>query len=201
MQTNCASTSFVRTSSDLSEKQLCDNNGPTPTTKTVPFQECFLYDKATLENTILQQTGSFLPQPQLSKYKNRVVNLTPPAISKDTIAQEIVCTRPMRDGCFNISVEPISSKFESKKIINCYGHGGSGWTTLFGSVKKAIELFENENPQKDVPIRVIGSGCMGLTSAIELTRRGYNVAGIATKSLYDIPCKARGQGRVYLYVS
>lgn len=113
----------------------------------------------------------------------QVVKLTPPQISSATIAQEIVCTRPMRDGKFNISVEQTSGKI----IVNCYGHGGSGWTTLFGSVNKAIELFTKTNPDKSTPIRVIGSGCMGLTSAIELSRLGYNVAGITTKSLYDSP--------------
>ena len=45
-----------------------------------------------------------------------------------------------------------------KTIVNCYGHGGWGWTTLFGSVQYAIELFEKTNPSKDIPIRVIGWG-------------------------------------------
>lgn len=115
--------------------------------------------------------------------KPKIVRITPPKISFETIQQEVVCTRPMREGRFNISVERGSSK---KLIVNCLGHGGAGWTTLFGSVDLALQLFESEKPNKDTPIRVIGSGCMGLTSAIELARRGYRVAGITTKSLYDI---------------
>jgi hypothetical protein len=89
----------------------------------------------------------------------------------------------MREGKFNISLEQNSGK----TIVNCYGHGGSGWTTLFGSVNKAIELFQNTHPNKTTPIRIIGSGCIGLTTAIELSRLGYQVAGISTKNLYETP--------------
>jgi D-amino-acid oxidase len=113
----------------------------------------------------------------------KIVQLTPPTLTPETISEQIVCTRPMREGKFNISTE----SFGNKTLVNCYGMGGSGWTTLFGSVGKAIELFEQQNGDKSIPVRVIGSGCMGLTSAIELTRMGYKVAGITTKSLYDMP--------------
>ncbi|MES2272980.1 MAG: FAD-dependent oxidoreductase [Chlamydiota bacterium] len=113
----------------------------------------------------------------------KVVQLTPPTLNSETICEQIVCTRPMREGKFNISTE----SFGNKTLVNCYGMGGSGWTTLFGSVGKAIELFEQENKDKSIPIRIVGSGCMGLTSAIELSQRGYNIAGITTKSLYDMP--------------
>jgi hypothetical protein len=113
----------------------------------------------------------------------KIVKLTPPQITNETLSEKIVCTRPMREGKFNISMEQISGK----TIVNCYGMGGSGWTTLFGSVNKAIELYTKTNPDKTIPIRIIGSGCMGLTAAIELNRLGYNVVGISTKSLYDMP--------------
>lgn len=112
-----------------------------------------------------------------------VVRLTPPIINSDTIVQKIVCTRPMREGCFNISQEQIGSK----QVVNCNGHGGSGWTTLFGSVKKAITLFEESHPNRAEPIRILGSGCMGFTAAIELSRLGYQIAGITTTSIYDCP--------------
>lgn len=112
-----------------------------------------------------------------------VVKLDPPVITAETISEEIVCTRPMREGKFNISLENI----DDKTVVNCYGMGGSGWTTLFGSVQKAISLYTDTNPDKETPIRVIGSGCMGLTTAIELTRLGYKVAGISTKELYELP--------------
>lgn len=115
--------------------------------------------------------------------QTRVVKLIPPKIDESTISERIVCTRPMRDGKFNISLENDSGK----TIVNCYGHGGSGWTTLFGSVYKAIDLYENTHPNKKTPIQIIGAGCMGLTCAIELHNRGYNVVGITAKELYNIP--------------
>ncbi len=125
----------------------------------------------------------------LSATQPEIIKLIPPKITKETISEKIGCIRPMREGKFNISLEHTFNK----TIVNCYGHGGSGWTTLFGSVNKAIELFEQTNPSKDIPIRIIGSGCMGLTAAIELKRLGYQVAGISTKNLYDIPSwKAAG---------
>jgi D-amino-acid oxidase len=112
-----------------------------------------------------------------------VVFLTPPRITAESILEKVACTRPMRDGRFNISLQQVGKKI----IVNCYGHGGSGWTTLFGSIARAIELFKGIAPDPKIPIRVIGSGCMGLTSAAELARLGYQVAGISTKSLYDMP--------------
>lgn len=119
----------------------------------------------------------------LAAEERPVVHLTPPIIAPETIAEQIACTRPMRNGKFNISLD----EREDKTIIHCYGHGGCGWTTLFGSVQKAIDLFLSTNPSKDVPIRVLGAGCMGLTTAIELTRLGYQVVNITTKETINIP--------------
>jgi hypothetical protein len=119
----------------------------------------------------------------LSSEEPKVIKLTPPTITAQTIKQKLVCTRPMREGRFNISVEP----YADKTIVNCYGQGGSGYTTLFGSVGKAIDLFKQTNPDTSKPIRVIGAGCMGLTAAIELARAGYQVAGITAKDLYELP--------------
>ena len=109
----------------------------------------------------------------------RVVRLEPPRIQPSTILIKTPCVRPMREGRFNISLE----KLPHKQIVHCYGMGGSGWTTLFGSVGKAIRLLEDRR----APIRVIGAGCMGLTAAVELKRLGFPVVGIIAKELYDIP--------------
>ncbi len=125
----------------------------------------------------------------LSAKEPPIIKLTPPSITASTLSEKIVCVRPMREGKFNISLEQNSKK----TIIHCCGHGGSGWTTLFGSVDQAIKLFQQTNPNKATPIRVIGSGCIGLTTSIELCRLGYQVAGISTKNLYDLPSwKAAG---------
>lgn len=105
-----------------------------------------------------------------------MVRLQAPQISRKTLVQEVVCTRPTRAGCFKIELEQIGSK----QVINCTGHGGAGWTTLFGFIKQALK----QTP-KGHPIHIVGSGCMGLTAAIELKRQGAIVAGITTMSLYD----------------
>ncbi len=116
-----------------------------------------------------------------------VIKLIPPTISKETILQKMVGTRPMREGSINLSVEEYAHASHKKTIVNCYGHGGSGFTTLFGSVDAAIKLFIKTNPSKKSPIRVIGAGCIGLTAAIELKRQGYQVAGVTAETLYEIP--------------
>jgi hypothetical protein len=112
-----------------------------------------------------------------------VAHLEPPIISSETVAAYVRCTRPLREGKFNISVE----EKEGKTVVHCYGFGRSGWTCLFGAVNKAVTLFEQTLPSKETPIRVLGSGCMGLTSAVELSRRGYTVVGVTTKDLYNNP--------------
>lgn len=123
-----------------------------------------------------------------------IVKLTPPVLSDSTVLKEVICARPMREGRFNISTEIFCGDRGFKTIVNCYGHGGSGWTTLFGSVGKAIRIFQAACPlSQKRSIRVIGSGCMGLTAAIELTRQGYKVSRISTKELYDI-CSWRAAG-------
>ena len=55
-------------------------------------------------------------------------------------------------------------------------------------MQRAIELFEEQFPEsRKVPVRVIGGGIIGLTMAIELSLKGYEVTGITAKELYDIP--------------
>lgn len=112
-----------------------------------------------------------------------IAKLIPPVINARTVLDKLTCTRPVRRDRFNISYQIKGSK----KVFHCYGHGGSGWTTLFGSVNRALHLFEEKFPNCALPIRVIGAGCMGLTIAIELKRRGYKVAGITAKEEYDLP--------------
>lgn len=122
-----------------------------------------------------------------SSNPSHIIKLTPPIISPETLLQKIVGTRPMREGRINLSVIEEGTPHGSKTIINCYGHGGAGFTTLFGSVEKALQIFIDLKPSKILPIRIIGAGCIGLTAAIELKRRGYNVAGITAETLYAIP--------------
>lgn len=122
--------------------------------------------------------------PSLLHAGQRVERLVPPVISEESIDEKVACTRPMRKGKFKISAE----ERDGKLITHIYGHGGAGCTTLFGSVAKGIEAFEKQlNGREAGPIRVIGSGIIGLTTAIELTLKGYKVAGIKSEERFDIP--------------
>jgi len=109
-----------------------------------------------------------------------LVKLVPPKLNLSTVMRKMTGCRPMREGKFNISQEFTGNKC----IVHCYGHGGSGFTTLFGSVKRAIDLLLQSKAKGKV--RVVGAGCMGLTAAIELSRMGFDVRGITARDLYDI---------------
>lgn len=111
------------------------------------------------------------------------IKLKPPYIHPRCFEKKIVCTRPMREEKFNISVEHKGSK----TLVHCYGHGGSGWTTLFGSIKRALEQFSAINRSKSQPVAILGAGCMGLLMAIELTRLGFSVSRIIASKIYDTP--------------
>jgi D-amino-acid oxidase len=108
------------------------------------------------------------------------VTLKPPRI--DDIAVATACNRPRRAEGVNISLQTI----DNKTVVHCYGHGGFGFTTLFGSIQEALALLLATNPDKQTLICVIGSGCMGLTMAIELRRHGFDNVSIVTKEVFDI---------------
>lgn len=115
----------------------------------------------------------------------RIVHLTPPLLSLEHIKEKITCIRAHRERIFQVKTEMVNDTL----ICHNYGHGGAGWTFLFGCVNESIRQFEeqlNQNPSlKNKSIAVIGAGCFGLLTAIELSRRGYYVRIIA-QELHDI---------------
>ncbi len=122
----------------------------------------------------------------------RIVQLTPPALSAEHIKEKIICIRAHRERIFQIDAQ----KLHDKLIIHNYGQGGAGWTFLFGCVQEAIRKFEHEVVQnshyKNKPIAVIGAGCYGLLTAIMLARKGHRVRIIA-KETENLPShKAAG---------
>jgi len=122
----------------------------------------------------------------LTLFSTESIQLDPPRITPTTISEKIVSQRPLREECVRISKERLTTVDGTKTVVHCYGHCGSGWTMLFGSVKEAIDLFEEEEPVKSTPIHILGGGAIGLTMAIELSNRGYNVVGITATKFYDI---------------
>jgi hypothetical protein len=122
----------------------------------------------------------------------RIIPLTPPSVSEAHIQEKIVCIRAHRERMFNISTQVEYGKL----ICHNFGQGGAGWTFLFGCVNESIRQFEQQlaqNPHlKDKPICVVGAGCYGLLTAINLIRKGCTVHIIA-KEARDIPSyKAAG---------
>ncbi|KEQ16425.1 hypothetical protein GZ78_21410 [Endozoicomonas numazuensis] len=89
------------------------------------------------------------------------------------IDRKVACLRPMRKGLPNISAESVGEQVR----VHLYGHGGSGWTLLWGSVNKAVALFEEKAKEHKfnelVPITIIGAGCMGKAVALSLYHTGF----------------------------
>jgi D-amino-acid oxidase len=121
-----------------------------------------------------------------------IIRLTPPRISPYHIKEKIVCIRAHRERIFNVSAHTQGTQL----ICHNYGHGGAGWTFLFGSVNESIRLFEQQyaqnNQLRTAPITVVGAGCIGLLTALCLAYKGYKVH-ILADTTDDIPShKAAG---------
>lgn len=116
----------------------------------------------------------------------QIIKLTPPKINLDNIKEKIVCIRGHRERIFAVYSEHKGDKL----IIHNYGQGGAGWTFLFGCINESIRIFNKFDIKK--PICVIGAGCYGMLTAINLKLLGYDVRIIA-KAIGDIPSyKAAG---------
>lgn len=99
--------------------------------------------------------------------------LAPIQMSPQRIIRITVCTRPFRAAGPRLDVERIGDT----KVVHNYGHGGSGWSLSWGSsaiaADKAMALAGEMGSAPT--IAVIGCGALGLTSALQLQRRGARV--------------------------
>lgn len=125
-------------------------------------------------------------------HNNKRVLLTPPLISSQHVKEKIVCIRSHRERIFRVEHE----QYNNKHIFHNYGQAGAGWTFLFGCVATSLAQFLDHaratSLDKSTPIVVVGGGCYGLLTAIELWRTGYKVR-IVAKEFTDIPSeKAAG---------
>ena len=96
------------------------------------------------------------------------VRLAPVRVSWDRIIRATVGLRPHRPSGFVLRAE----KLDGKTIIHNYGHGGAGMSLSWGTGQIAAELALD---QPDRRAAVIGCGVVGLTSARQLQRRGFDV--------------------------
>ena len=98
----------------------------------------------------------------------RSVQLTPVEVTWDRIIRTTVGLRPYRESGFRLATE----RLDDKTIVHNYGHGGSGMSLSWGTGYLAADLAVGHPDRRAA---VIGCGIVGLTSARQLQRRGFDV--------------------------
>ena len=86
----------------------------------------------------------------------------------DRIIRTTVGLRPHRDSGFLLRAE----RFDDKTVIHHFGHGGAGMSLSWGTAALAAELALAHTERRAA---VIGCGIIGLTTARQLQRRGFDV--------------------------
>ena len=100
--------------------------------------------------------------------KRPPVRLAPVNISYDRIIRTTIGLRPHRPSGFVLRAD----KLDNKLLIHNFGHGGSGMSLSWGTASMATDLAL---PHAERKAAVLGSGVVGLTSARELQRHGFEV--------------------------
>jgi len=121
-----------------------------------------------------------------SPWMDRPPVLAPIRAHADRIYDIKVCLRPFRTKGPNLDVEHIGDTM----IVHNYGHGGSGWSLSWGSADMAVQKAMSTSPRQ---VAVIGSGIIGLTSAITAQRAGAQVT-IYTRELLPRTRSVRANG-------
>jgi glycine/D-amino acid oxidase-like deaminating enzyme len=98
----------------------------------------------------------------------RSVQLVPVDVSWDRIIRTTVGLRPYRESGFRLDAE----RFDDRTVIHNFGHGGSGMSLSWGTGYLAADLAV-QHPERRAA--VIGCGIVGLTTARQLQRRGFDV--------------------------
>ncbi len=94
--------------------------------------------------------------------------LSPVRASWDRVIRTTVGLRPHRPSGFVLRAEQL----DAKTVIHNYGHGGSGMSLSWGTGFMAAEIATQ---QEDRRAAVIGCGVVGLTTARQLQRHGFDV--------------------------
>ena len=106
-------------------------------------------------------------KPQITP-RRPMVQLAPVNISWDRIIRTTIGLRPHRPSGFVLRAEQL----DGKTLIHNFGHGGSGMSLSWGTASMATDLAMAHTDRKAA---VLGSGVVGLTSARELQRHGFEV--------------------------
>ena len=88
--------------------------------------------------------------------------------SMDRVLQSVVGLRPFRPQGYRLETEYMAEK----TIVHNYGHGGAGITLSWGTSEIAAKQAAAANNHQ---IAILGAGVMGLTTALILARKGYDV--------------------------
>jgi len=112
--------------------------------------------------------------------------LAPIRAHTDRIYDIKCCLRPFRTKGPNLGVEQIGDA----TVVHNYGHHGSGWCLSWGSADMQVQKAMSHSPRK---IAVIGSGIIGLTSAVVAQRAGAEVT-IYTRELLPRTRSYRANG-------
>ena len=100
--------------------------------------------------------------------RRRLVNLAPVDCSMDRIIRTTVGLRPHRDSGFLLRAEQL----DDRTVIHHFGHGGAGMALSWGTASLAADLALAHTERRAA---VIGCGMIGLTTARQLQRRGFDV--------------------------
>jgi len=94
--------------------------------------------------------------------------LAPVRASWDRVIRTTVGLRPYRPSGFVLRPERLNEKL----LVHNYGHGGSGMSLSWGTGRMAAELALE---RRERSAAVVGCGAVGLTTARQLQRRGFDV--------------------------
>ena len=114
------------------------------------------------------------PKRENPKASNRT--FVPVNVSPSRVIRTVVGLRPYRPSGFVVRSEQVNKK----TIIHNYGHGGAGITLSWGTAKLAVDLAKLTNQKR---FAVLGCGVIGLATARELQRNGFQ----ATIYAKDLP--------------
>jgi D-amino-acid oxidase len=94
--------------------------------------------------------------------------LVPVNVSRERVIRTTVGLRPHRDAGFVVRAD----RLDEKLLVHNYGHGGAGYSLSWGTGLLATELALGHTERRAA---VIGSGIVGLTTARQLQRHGFDV--------------------------
>lgn len=103
-----------------------------------------------------------------------------PDLSDSAVLRAVAGVRPCREGGLRIETETLTAGGRTMTVVHNYGHGGCGYTIGPGCAIEAADLVESaagQPPSHADPLDfgVLGSGIIGLLTALELGSRGHRV--------------------------